>query len=417
MNREAVLELGSSLTAVVVPAIVFGVSVLAVSDYGAAPLVIWSISIAAVVGLFFSEAARSAIYDELVGKEEKDESDSTSSGTSSDRDELREFVCLDSLSVQSLLASLHVDIPDAATEVSQQTERVQRRAGLNAGISGQGGVGVKGNIGVSSAETETDLLETSKKITDQHIFDELYEQLDDRDKIKTLPDYWENSPEDYNLEAEDLDVIEISATGKTDPVYRIANILSLLSRVEVLREYQSQDGTTTNQDPVKLSQVADDIRDIVFADQVGVEFEVDDRLSYVASVDTDNLWVDDPRREFADSREYTVLGRVVGKIPDDSEWDYIDLLRITSSVLDKNSLRTIRDIITIFLDLVDGLSQNLTLDKLRNAEREDIGDIDFQTLLVDDDEDSQSAIQIRIKDKTICVEGPGLVIEPIAIYW
>jgi len=69
------------------------------------------------------------------------------------------------------------------------------------------------------------------------------------------------------------------------------------------------------------------------------------------------------------------------------------------------------------LDLVDGLSQNLTLDKLRNAEREDIGDIDFQTLLVDDDEDSQSAIQIRIKDKTICVEGPGLVIEPIAIYW
>jgi len=313
MDREAVLELGSSLTGVVVPAIVFGVSVLAVSDYGAVPLVIWSISIAAVVGLFFSETARSAIYDELVGKEEKDESDSTSLSTSSDRDELREFVYLDSLSVQSLLASRHVDIPDAATEVSQQTERVQRRAGLNAGISGQGGVGVKGNIGVSSAETETDLLETSKKITDQHIFDELYEQLDDRDKIKTLPDYWENSPEDYNLEAEDLDVIEIAATGKTDPVYRIANILSLLSRVEVLREYQSQDGTTTNQDPVKLSQVADDIRDIVFADQVGVEFEVDDRLSYVASVDTDNLWVDDPRREFADSREYTVLGRVVGK--------------------------------------------------------------------------------------------------------
>ena len=68
-----------------------------------------------------------------------------------------------------------------------------------------------------------------------------------------------------------------------------------------------------------ISEIIEDLQKVVFGNQIGVEFDVADDVAYVASINEGDLWVDDPRREFAASREYTVLGRVVGQIPEDDE--------------------------------------------------------------------------------------------------
>lgn len=59
----------------------------------------------------------------------------------------------------------------------------------------------------------------------------------------------------------------------------------------------------------RLPHISSESLKRVILNQVGVEFEVDDDISYVASIDEENLWVSDPGREFADSREYTILGK------------------------------------------------------------------------------------------------------------
>lgn len=391
-------------------ALVFGMSVRGVANFGVIAVVVWCIIAAIIVGIATSSRLREGIEKELFEKFDKETQDD--SDEFEEDKELREFIYLDSLSVQSLLASLTTGISEQAIEVTEQTEQVQRRAGLNAGIS-QGPANLKGNINISETETGTDILETSKRITDQHIFDELYELLDSRGEITSLPDDWDNTPDSYNIDSDDLDVVKIKGEGKTDPVYRMANVLSLISRIEILSEYGDQNITSqadNSTDDMDLSETIEDLKDVVFADQIGVEFEVDDSISYVASVDTDNLWVDDPRREFADSRTYTVLGRVVGEIPNEERWDYIDILRIGSTFLDSDSMDSIRAVVSQFIDMIDRLSERIPLPDMESIA---IDDMQGDGAVPKEDSD----FKMNIEDKKIYVEGPGLIIDPIAIYW
>lgn len=396
------------ILSILLVSIVFGVSVLAVIDFGTIAAVIWCIAIAFFAGIYFSDTARERIHSEFV---EEPTDNNNPDNTGINEKELRDFVYLDSLTVQSLLASLNIAIPEETTELNQQTERVRRRAGLSAGISAPSGGKVGGTVDLSKTDVGTDLIETSKKINDQYIFDQLYKELESRGEITSLPDEWENNPDSYNLDGDELDIVKIVGKGKTDPVYRMANVLSLISRVEVLQEYVNNDNIGDNQnEDVDLSGVIEDIQEVVFGDQIGVEFDVSDDMAYVASLDEKDLWVDDPRREFADSREYTVLGRVVGRIPEDDKWDYIDIFRIGATVLDSDSMKTMRSVIDRFIDHIDGHSTEVPLPNLEDTTTERMangGNISQQ----------ESDIQLNVEDKKIYVDGPGLIIDPIAIYW
>lgn len=427
MIDQATLRERASLLKLVAVSIVFSLSVLALVPFGGAVVVGWCLLSAVVAGLYLSPNAREALFSLLPEEDSTDESDETDavdSNTISDSDdELREFVYLDSLSVQSLLASLQVDIPKEATKVNQQTEQIRENATLNAGVSSPGVGSLGAQVGASTAETEGEILETSKKITDQYIFDVLYGELDDSGRISTLSFDWDSEPSNNNYNLDGIDVVKVTGTANTDPLYQLANIVSLLSRVEVLQDYLEEDD---DQESVKISKVADDLKDIIFSNQIGVEIDDGTDMSYVMSVDTDNLWVNDPRREFTDSREYTVLGRVIGEIPEDEKWDYIDLLRISDVVFDEDSLGTVRELLNIFLDLLSGFQMRLTLDPLRDASLQEMQMVDLSQVYLgmgtesngsNTQEDNETGIQIRIKDKTVCVEAPGLIIEPIAIYW
>ena len=425
MIDQSVSQEKSSLLKLVAMSVMFALSVLAIVPFGATAVVVWCLISAIVAGLYLSPNAQSALFSLLpednstdgAGESEADDQDAEDGPV----DELREFVYLDSLAVQSLLASLHVDISEESTRINQQSERVKENAAVNAGVSGPGIGSFGANVGTSTAETEGEILETSKKITDQYIFDVLYNELDDSGKISTFSFDWDSPPSNSDFNLDSVDVVKITGTAKTDPVYRLANLVSLLSRVEVLQEYQDSDNRSTTE----ISQIADDLKEIIFSNQIGVQIDDGTLMSYVMSVDTDNLWVNDPRREFTDSREYTVLGRVVGEIPEDDEWDYIDLLRISDVIFDKESLRTVRELLTIFLDLLSDFRIRLSLEPLKDVSFQEMQKVDFEQVFLgmgtesgdSDDEDSETGIQVRIKDKTVCVEAPGLIIEPIAIYW
>ena len=401
MNSEDYWQIARPLSGVLVASIVFGVSVSAITDFGTIAVAAWCTAIAFLIGVYSLDDVRDQLHDKFV-KEPANEDQSEDA--QSNEKELREFVYLDSLTVQSLLASLNIPIPQETTELNQQTERVQHRVGLNAGVSAQSVGEVGGNVDISKTDAGTDLVETSKKINDQYIFDRLYDELESRENITTLPDGWDNSPDMCNLNSNGIDIVNFSGKGKTDPVYRMANVLSLVSRTEVLQEYADQD------EDMDISEMIEDLQKVVFGNQIGVEFDVADDVAYVASINEGDFWVDDPRREFAASREYTVLGRVVGQIPEDDEWDYIDIFRIGATVLDSDSMGTIRGVVADFIDIVDNYSKSVPLPDLENATSEDI---EGEEELPQED----SPIRISVENKKIYVEGPGLIIDPIAIYW
>ena len=73
-------------------------------------------------------------------------------------------------------------------------------------------------------------------------------------------------------------------------------------------------------------------------------------------------------------------------------------------------METIRGVVADFIDIVDNYSKSVPLPDLENATSEDI---EGEEELPQED----SPIRLSVEDKKIYVEGPGLVIDPIAIYW
>ena len=145
MNSEDYWQIARPLSGVLVASIVFGVSVSAITDFGTIAVAAWCTAIAFLIGVYSLDDVRDQLHDEFV-KEPANEDQSEDA--QSNEKELREFVYLDSLTVQSLLASLNIPIPQETTELNQQTERVQHRVGLNAGVSAQSVGEVGGNVDI-----------------------------------------------------------------------------------------------------------------------------------------------------------------------------------------------------------------------------------------------------------------------------
>jgi hypothetical protein len=246
-----------------------------------------------------------------------------------------------------------------------------------------------------NTETGNEILETTKRINDQYRFNQLKNELDRREKVSSLPADWENSTSDYNFDLDGIDVIEVEGTAKTDPLYRMINVVSLFSRID---SFDVDSETVT------------EVREGMYGEQLGLEISNNDGVNYVMSLQNKNLWTDDPRREFSGSRRYTVLGRIVGVVGEEDEWDYIDLLRVSNTVLDKESMDSIRGTIDDFVDLIDSFEIDVPLPNLEGMDVEDLQ-------AGREPPTSESTLQLNVKDKRIAVEGPAIVIEPIAIYW
>ena len=378
------------LAKILFSSVVFALSVIAISDYGSIALFVWITLSITLASLAFTDVG-SGLLDSPDDEREEQEAQKPSMSDN----QLREFVYLNSLSVQSLLASLNIAITEETREVSQEIERMSLKTGMKAGTGATGGGSLSVNASLLNTETGNEILETTKRINDQYRFNQLKNELDRRKKISSLPEDWENSTSDYNFDLDGIDVVEVEGTAKTDPLYRIINVVSLFSRID---SFDVDSETVT------------EVREGMYGEQLGLEISNNDGVNYAMSLQNKNLWTDDPRREFSGSRRYTVLGRIVGVIGEEDEWDYIDLFRVSNTVLDKESMDSIRGTIDDFVDLIDSFEIDVPLP---NLEEMDVEDLQAGR----EPPTSESTFQLNVKDKRISVEGPAIVIEPIAIYW
>lgn len=390
LEEEGTTNRAKILAKILFPSVVFALSVIAISDYGPVALFAWITLSVTLAFLTFSDVG-SAFLDSPDNEGEEQEAKTSSTSD----DQLREFVYLNSLSVQSLLASLNIAITEETREVSQEIERMSLQTGMSAGAGTTSGGSLSVNASLLNTETGNEILETTKRINDQYRFNQLKNELGRREKISSLPEDWENSISDYNFNLDGIDVVEIEGTAKTDPLYRMINVVSLFSRIDAFDVD---------------SETVSEVREGMYGEQLGLEISNNDGVNYVMSLQNKNLWTDDPRREFSGSRRYTVLGRVVGVVGENEEWDYIDLLRVSNSVLDRESMNSIRGTIDDFVELIDSFEVDVPLPNLEDVDVEDLQ-------AGREPPTSESTLQLNVKDKRISVEGPAVVIEPIAIYW
>ena len=92
---------------------------------------------------------------------------------------------LDSASVNSLLASQYVALPEAVRQVSEDIGGEDSQKGPNLTL-GYGPAKVGGSYSSGESEQERRLSETERQINDQYRFSILYKVLDDSGSIKDL---------------------------------------------------------------------------------------------------------------------------------------------------------------------------------------------------------------------------------------
>jgi hypothetical protein len=149
--------------------------------------------------------------------------------------ELREFAYLDSLSVYSLLASIGEPVIQQEESLDEHTENTSSSGNLEGEVNLEGRVGelvnrvssrlgASGSLDLSKSKTARDLLRTTSRVNDQYRFDKLHRELEDN--ITELPANTNQEEGDVISISEDTDVIKVTGTIETDPLYRLVNTLT-----------------------------------------------------------------------------------------------------------------------------------------------------------------------------------------------
>lgn len=301
--------------------------------------------------------------------------------------ELREFIYLDSMSVNSLLASLGEPIPEHQTQVQETTDQGGADAGMEAGINVPGMGKIGGNFNLSETQSGRDMIETGKRINDQYTFHALHEYLEEENEIIELPE------ERPDLEGPG-DVVKIKGRVQSDPLFRLMNTVSLFSRLgddinsedlePILRLYGTQI-------PLIIHPTENDSFD----------------FSYGISMEESNLWVDS-RREFLGTREYVVFGRVIEILSSEETWDTIDLLRIARTVLSDDTVDDMRTMLSDIMNAMGSIEQDVEMPDTEGMTADELEEDDLDT--------SESTFSLDVEEYNFSVEGRAIIIDPIAIY-
>jgi hypothetical protein len=300
--------------------------------------------------------------------------------------ELRQFAYLDDLAVRSLLASKNIPVPDDITEVNEAVKEGEGGGNLSLGLNipyiGSG----EGKVNLSGSKTGRELLETSKRINDQFIFDILYNELEN-----DVTDMTEDS--DRCLSEGDL--VKIEGVANTDAIFRLLTIMNTYSEL-----FEEQEG--------QVQQAYD----LLYGDSVGISLEVEDsRFSYGMRLKPEKLWIDQTQA-FLGTKKYSVYGRIYDTIGGDDKWDYLNIVEVIDSILDDDTMNEVREVGSQFIRALGEAQQDVELPDVASAgvERfEDLEDLGETT--------KKSSFSLDVEDREIALEGPGFVIYPIAIYW
>ncbi|GAA1817249.1 hypothetical protein GCM10009682_42600 [Luedemannella flava] len=310
--------------------------------------------------------------------------------------ELREFVYLDELSVNSLLASQYVAVPEAVKEASENIEGDESgwSFGGSLSISGLGGGEISRDS--SSSEEQRVLRETERKVNGQYRFSILHDVLEGSGELVDLSD--SSSDNSSSLEFDSGDPIKIRGDCDPDPFFKLLNSITMLTRMFEAEQLEHTTGEdvdfSEDMDEIMIDEsrsVFDIWRDILHGERIGLRVDSDGfNYPVVMSIDLGSLWTN-PKREFYSTKQYTVIGRVDHVIGNE-KWDYIDLVQIMSEVFTEDSVDGFRGVLS---EVAENLEENT------------------QT----ENEEEMFEIDTDIEESDYVVDGPAIVIDPVAIYW
>lgn len=301
--------------------------------------------------------------------------------------ELREFVYLDSLSVNSLLASQQLAIPETVRNVSEDIRENLDNSGWGFGLGYEGIANVSYDSESGQVEESHQLAETQRRVNDQFLFSILHRSLENEDMLVDIDEY--DSDDDLTLNSGD--VVKVTGSCQTDPLYRTFNTMSTLMRIENLEEVESEAGVGYNMGQSSPpDQLFETLTDILHGDSLSLKLDSENyHRPFVMPLDVGNLWTNRPEREFIDTHDYTVVGRVSQVIPNTASWDFVEILRIMDSVFSDESVDTIRNLcVEVISEMREASTEGEGFDLDVEAEREDF-----------------------------VIEESAVVLDPIAVYW
>ncbi|ADQ66671.1 hypothetical protein GL213_05415 [Halogeometricum borinquense] len=299
--------------------------------------------------------------------------------------EVRQFIYLDSQAVNSLLASMFMAVPQKVRDVAEETDvegsQQSGKAGLNLGSLLN--LGVEGTS--SSENTERNLSQTDKHVNDQYRFSLLTRALDENDG-QTIHKISEE--DDFNS-ITDGEIVQITGTCKTDPLYPLLGALEYITKAT--SEAPPGNGLLAQimQSQSDFGQ-AQQAYQLLYGGWVGLKVSPDfTDYSCGVVLDERQTWVNS-YRGFRGENEYTILGRVQEQLDEKEIWDLVEALRVVNSATSDDEASSNR------AELVAKV-----MDSIEEQQEEQ----DNQFKLPD------------LNPGDFIIEGPGMVIDPIAIYW
>lgn len=341
--------------------------------------------------------------------------------TNSDREtepskvELREFVYLDSLSVNSLLASLYMSIPQDVEQVFKESEEGQSREDVEAGITLPNLLSFGGSAEQSNTEREMNQTKATNRINDQYRFTVLHDALKNRNQIIDLTE------ENADLEALNPgDVIKIKGNCSTDPLYRLITSLSVFEDRST-GEYADKSNPFEWANESNKRESASEYRDQIYHGKVGLKIDTGtDRGPFGMAVTEEEMWID-LRNDFLGPQQYTVLGRVEAQLTSKDEWDLVDSFRILAEMMPSKDAYDARE------ELLEQVFENerLSEEDIDQIYRElrSGGDLPSGGEMSEDEmreeirEEFKSPLDPELLNEDDFVLRSGYVIDPIAIYW
>lgn len=311
--------------------------------------------------------------------------------------ELREFIYLNDESINSHLSSLGVGLETTRVAATEAEEEVSARFSALVPTP-LGALGASGG-GKSRDSSET---ESQVDITVPYRFQELIRQINEHYEIK--------DPEEDDIEYGDVVAVEgivsplsffrfeIAQEANmtlTDSVIaaelRMQSLMQTLDEHDMVEEKaeieERQEEEGVEDVPVEVREARSDINQTfveiskaLTGDRVPIRADTKSNFqgySYGAVLDRSQLRVPETRA-FFQPRQYTIFGRVEDIISESKEWDPVDTTRVIQSFAS-----------------------------------EDIGISGFMEMIRTVATDNQ----IEMKDEHITIEGPAVIVDPLAVYW
>lgn len=300
-------------------------------------------------------------------------------------DSLREFVYLDTTSVNSLLASMFMAVPETVRDVAEESEEDTDEKEGSVGLNLHSLLNFGGSARTASTEGSRELSEVGRRINDQYRFSILVRALNQNNEVEIHDISSEHTGSD--LEAGDL--VRIKGKCTTDPLYPLLTALHFFTSATSDLPQGNSFWSSILQNQSELGQVKQ-IYELLYGGWIGLKMESDGvERNFGMAIDESDTWID-PHREFRGSGEYTVLGRVQKELSAGEIWDIVEIFRVLDSVASEQEMDERR------MELIARL-----LDELEEHNAEDDNELRLPTMNPDD----------------FIVEGKATVLNPIAIYW